>query len=302
MTDPRDLWRPPVTVLVLGDYGRDAALRFCRLLADYERTHVQEMLGPGRPFYDEYRRLRLLLVGDVRYTKAVCLAPFARAGAPLDERVLAGYPGGVPLDDLVAPFAALTYDALRAHGWEGTAHVAIPCNTLSPVAWALAGAFATPRALRRLLAGAGRRVGRADAALINALTTPGRVSFPTVPEAVWAALPKGSTLLPLGTDGMDQLYRRAAQGQQRGGVVVGPSAAQQRRVRAAIRQSVAGRGAAARRTLRAVVNAVRSAHTAPLHVVEACTDLGTGLGIDSNERYAAWLVAAVYGAEVPRVA
>lgn len=44
-------------VVVLGDFGRDAALRFCSTLAQVERERLMGALAPGAKFFDEYRRI-----------------------------------------------------------------------------------------------------------------------------------------------------------------------------------------------------------------------------------------------------
>ena len=67
-------WGEPVHAVVVGDFGREAAIRFCSLLAAVERERVRAELAT--PFFDEYRRLSLHLVCDLTYLKAGQLAPY----------------------------------------------------------------------------------------------------------------------------------------------------------------------------------------------------------------------------------
>ena len=60
-TVPDELYADPVQAVVLGDFGRAAGVNFCPTITELEREHINEVLGPQRTFYDEYRRLTLSL-------------------------------------------------------------------------------------------------------------------------------------------------------------------------------------------------------------------------------------------------
>ena len=121
--------RDPLPAVVLGDFGRDAALNFCALLSRFERELLQQLIAG--PFFDEYRRLTPTLVGDLPFTKAVALEG---AAWPLDSRVLVGFPGGLAQDEVTPRLAVLMLEALRGPVARGAteALVLLPCNTLSP--------------------------------------------------------------------------------------------------------------------------------------------------------------------------
>ena len=108
-----DLNVPPTTAVVLGDFGRDAALRFCARLSALERAHIAARLPGNTSFFDEYRRLSLTLVGDLPYVKERVLRAVRGEGGLLDTRVLVGFPVGPRPEDVAARLAVLALQALR---------------------------------------------------------------------------------------------------------------------------------------------------------------------------------------------
>ena len=89
--------------VVVGDFGRDAGIRFCQLVAREERRTIVGDLG-GHRFYDEHRPISLHLVGDLRFAKAELLS---RWKGPLDDRVLVGFPGGPTLASVIPALGVL---------------------------------------------------------------------------------------------------------------------------------------------------------------------------------------------------
>jgi len=267
--------------VVLGDFGRDAALRFCASLSRLERRHLTRELPSAAPFFDEYRRLTLAIVGDLPFVKAPVLEGFSRRGEALDERVLVGFPGGPDPDEVEQRLAVLAMEAMAGPLQRGVRRVTVllPCNTLAPVSWALQERFASDPILGAALTGVD-------------------VSFPTVPEAVLAdAAARGCrAVLPLGTHGIDQTYRRAA---RRLGVdldVAVPEADEEQTVLEAIGAAIEGGGRRRRASdaMEGLVAAARRRLGEDLVAVEACTDLDYGVGLDSNLTYAQAVVDAAY--------
>ena len=104
--------RPPVLAVVLGDFGRDAGLRFVAALSRLERRRLRRE-HPGDPgFYDEQRRITLAVVGDLPFVKRPWLEDFERGTQPLDDRILVGFPGGVPLEEVTPRLGALALEAM----------------------------------------------------------------------------------------------------------------------------------------------------------------------------------------------
>ena len=85
---PAGLLRLPVVqAVVLGDFGRDAGLQLAAGLSRAERGTIRDLVGPELPFFDEYRRIAIALVGDLPFAKAEPLAGFAARGEALGALV-----------------------------------------------------------------------------------------------------------------------------------------------------------------------------------------------------------------------
>ncbi len=288
---------PPVPVVVLGDFGRDAALRFCRDLADRERERLTASLPGDAPFLDEYRRSTLRLVGDLPFAKEERLRDYWRAGRRLDDRVLVGFPGGPTPEEVAPRLGVLLLEALAGPAARGAtrAVVALPCNTLAPVSWALERAFGDEDSLARMIAAAGAGTDAAFRAVAGMA-----LRFPTVPAAALAEVRRtgGSVALPLGTMDIVDVYRRAARRMGDAPEVSGLDGVGQRAVLTAIQACIGGDGDSMDRAaddLGAVVERAEAALSAPVTPVAACTDLTLGIGIDSNGAYADAVLAEVYG-------
>ncbi|MBU0741213.1 hypothetical protein KJ554_02530 [bacterium] len=291
----------PALALVLGDFGRDAALRFGAVLAAAERAFIQRHLPADAPFFDEHRRLTLTLVGDLPYVKQEWLASYARQSKPLDEAILVGFPGGPSPEQVQARLGVLALEAMRGPVGRGCRRVLVllPCNTLAPVAWGLATSFRSPRSIQRLLAAADWHTRENTQAFIQQLSGVA-LSFPTVPEAViQRAEREGAThLLPMGTEGIAQTYRQALSRQHSALELVGLPPGGQDQVLRAIQAAIAADGEArdeARRALEELTSRSRVAHGPGLLAIEACTDLDYGVGLDSNAIYAEEIVRLAYG-------
>jgi hypothetical protein len=270
-----------VHAVVLGDFGRDAGIRFCAALSRAERRHIVAALGPSSAFFDEYRRTTMTLVGDLPFVKEPFLGD--RGGRALDQRVLVGFPGGPSTADVAPRLGDLALEALAGPLRRGVrrAVVLLPCNTLAPVSWALEQRFEDPRQLAPFS------------------TEPVQLTFPTVPGAVFDRVERQGALalLPLGTMGIARTYRREA-GRRAGDVQVielggGDGEVVLEAIGAALQRGA--RRDAAGRALAELVDRQRQRHGESLVAVEACTDLDYGLALDSNTVYAEEVVGQIYG-------
>jgi hypothetical protein len=281
-------------VVVLGDFGRDAGIRFCAAIATHERDRIASQLPGGAVFFDEYRRLAMTLVGDVRYVKA----PWLEAAREwLDGRILVGFPDGLTIEQVVPRLAGLALAAMAGPAGRGAREItlALPCNTLAPAAWALGEMLGAPESLEATLARAQVTLDEAGAVSLRALGRGLRVDVPTVPEAVLGSLDDSvETLLPLGTTGIAALYREAAARCQSRVRVVDPEPDWQRSALLAISAAVAGERSAGHDALSRIDRAAREVYGESLVVVEACTDLDFGVGLDSNGVFARSIVEMAY--------
>lgn len=292
----------PTLVIVLGDFGRAASLTFAVDLSRFERQAVSRALPAGAAFYDEYRRIRLHVIGELGWLKAPALAPYVTADRPLDERVLVGFPGGLTIDDVVPRMALLLLEALAGPLRRGCDRfvAALPCNTLAPAARRLEALFTDPAALGAALDDAGLSVGPELAAVAGLLAGGASIGFPTVPAAVVeTAVQRGAqAILPLGTPGTPALYERAAVAHGSRVRVVRPAEQQVPQILDAIEACIdgqPGRREAARANLQQIATLARQSHGETLAVVEACTDLDLGVGWSSGACYARRIVEHVYG-------
>ena len=287
--------------VVLGDFGRDAAIRFCASLARAERRHLGTRLPAGAPFFDEYRRMTLALVGDLPFVKQRVLRRFGDGA--LDERVLVGFPGGPTPREVESRLSATAAEAAAGPVGRGVRRVQVllPCNTLAPVSWAMEKRFSQVETLLDAL----RRSGLGDhaAAVARTLVEQVQPTFPSVLDAVLREAERRhcSVLLPLGTVGIAEVYRRAAR--RLGSAVRIAELDDDDRdtvlesIGAAIERGP--RRDAARQGLEQLVSDARARHGDGLLAVEACTDLDYGIGLDSNEVYASEAVRWVYGFTAP---
>jgi hypothetical protein len=286
--------------VVIGDFGRDAAIRFCATLAATERRLIQQGLAGG-DFFDEQRRITLSLSGDLPFVKAPHLARF-RAGAPLDERVLVGFEGGLAPADVTDRIGVLALEALAGPVRRGLrrALVLLPCNTLAPVAWGLEERFDSTAGLTKMAQRADRPLSLEEIALVEQIVGAVELSFPTVPGAVIEAVAAtgDASLVPLGTIGIGETYRQQAARMKNSVLIAALVRGEQRIVLDAIQGCITGGEARAQTqgALEALIDRLRTEHGDDLVVVEACTDLDHGLGLDSNTVYAEAVVRAVYGA------
>jgi len=293
-----------VLAVVLGDFGRDAGLRFASVLSRMERRRLRRDLGDDAAFYDEHRRVTLAVVGDLPFVKAPWLQDYRAARRPLDDRILVGFPGGVPLQDVVPRLGVLALEAMAGPVQRGVEQVLVllPCNTLAPAAWALDDALGAAGALHEMLDTAGL-AGRHDLyELADRVAVGVATACPTVPQAaIRAALQaEGRALLPLGTEGIDAVYERAIEREGGALELVRPTEPWQRDTLAAIRATIAGERGRARALLQGVAAEARAIHGDDLIVVEACTDLDHGVGWDSTQLYAEDVVEEIYSPSLRR--
>ena len=282
--------------VVLGDFGRDAAIRFCASLARAERRHICALLPADAPFFDEYRRMTLALTGDLPFVKQRVLRQFGDGA--LDERVLVGFPDGPTPGEVERRLSVTAAEAAAGPAGRGIRRMQIllPCNTLAPVSWAMTRRFQQVDTLMEALRLGG--LGDHSEALARILVEEVRPAFPTVPDAVVREADRRgcSMLLPLGTVGIADVYRDAVRRAGSTMQVAGLDADARDIVLGAIGAAIerGPRRDAARRGLEHLVRDARSLHGEGLLAVEACTDLDYGVGLDSNEIYANEAVRWVY--------
>lgn len=300
---PGPLADKPVLALIIGDFGRDAAIRFCTDLARAERAAIRTLLPEEVLFYDEYRRFLLTLIGDLQFTKREALANYQSSGRWFDEEVLVGFPKGPSPESVTTRLGVLALEGLDGPLRRGVrrACVFLPCNTLAPVSWALEERFSTEKGILELLADAGLEPWRGCHELIETIVDDNlELSFPTVPDAVIAEARRRDIdrVAPLGTTGIVDVYRESL---RRGGAPCqchAPNTAEQQIVRQAIVTAIDGTEKSRARSLAELNELSRDLEKEGCLVVEACTDLDYGVGLDSVEAYVNAAIRNVYGDDI----
>ncbi len=287
--------------VVVGDFGRDATLRFLQAVSRQERARITERLPAGVPFFDEHRQMTLAVTGDLPFVKAPALDDVDWATTVFDERVLVGFPGGPTALDVAPRLGALALEAMvgPALRSEGPVLLLIPCNTLAPASWWIANQLTLPEAAVAMFraGGGSTRLLPVIEEVASALAP--RVRTITPPEgALREAHRLGATsVTPLGTDHIDEIYREAADRMSHLVAVESPRQEWRAVASEAIVAAIDGDDTQRRRSaerLEGVARQARRAHGEGHLIIEACTDLDYGVGLDSNDAYAREVVRAIY--------
>jgi len=289
---------PLVHEIVIGDFGRAAALDYMRFACVRERALIRSRLKSDElEFFDEYRRLMFTVLGDVGFYKAELIAQTRQTHGHLTREVLIG--GGMTpvTSDIVERIAVTVAHAAasaRARGYERV-QLALPCNALSDVATGLREVLATPQTMDELF---GRsRWPTPDPDLILG----SELSVRTVPESVLTVLSKEAAvtaprLLLLGAEGALEIYGRLSD--DYGVLIVPIDTEQQTLIDDAVITAIGGDEAELRRSrdrLRQELIEPAKEAFGELTVVEACTDFSFGLGVSSVELFAEDLINTCYG-------
>lgn len=122
--------------VIIGDFGREAAVRYAALIVEEERQVLgAELAARGLPFFDEYRRLMFTLVADIAYLKRGMIdRTWAAHGQLTDDVLIAIKSHDVP-SDLKAAITELVQMEVQAGLQRGyqRVRVVLPCNSLSDV-------------------------------------------------------------------------------------------------------------------------------------------------------------------------
>lgn len=293
---------PPILAVILGDFGRAATVRFAAGLSEEERIYLVERLPAGTTFYDEHRRVSVAMHGDLRFVKERYVSAYLEAGEPFDDRILVGFPGGLTTEQVEDRMGIMALEAMSGAVRRGVRDlmVLIPCNTLAPVSWSLAGRFSFEEGIIEMLdeGGCGDRGDLRELAPL--ISRECRIVFPTVPEAVVERAHEAgaSTLVPLGTERIVGIYEEAIERSEFDMTLAAVPKEDHAKVLRAITDAIDASPAAweeSRRALEEIERKMRRDAGEDVAVVSACTDLDYGVGIDSEREYAKYGVQLAYG-------
>src|SRR3989344_8912231 len=81
---------PKIFDIIISDFGREAAVKYVRSMAAHEREIIYARLKTSRhKFYDEYRKIMFVLVGDIAYYKESMIEKY-KDKKYLDSGILIG--------------------------------------------------------------------------------------------------------------------------------------------------------------------------------------------------------------------
>jgi hypothetical protein len=289
----------PILAIVVGDFSREATLRFWTHVSALEYRHIRAKLPPKSAFYDEYRRITYCLLGDLPFIKQNGL--LTRRTGLLDDRILIGFPGGITLNDVLPRVGLLIFHALWGPAQRDIRNVWVmfPCNTLAPLCWELEKIFHSPEDILEMVAAAGCGIGDSERILADRIVERIQPVFPTIPEAViehvWAG--KKSALIPLGTLDIGKTYTEALRRLRYPLRLIAPDPHQQTVVLQSIKTCIcaeAGERETAKFALSQIVDQLIRDHGSGVAVIQACTDLTCDIGLDSNAIFAEFMINSIY--------
>lgn len=294
--DLQGLLRVPSSFeIVIGDFGRAAAVNYLRIALSRARSLICNILSRANlPFFDEYRRMMFCLVADIGFFKAELINKVVAHHGKLNEDVLIGLGAQLSLDvvERVGLCVLQQVEAAVSRGYQRL-NVTLPCNGLAPLAEAVSQLLRSPVEVDRIK----RKYGwHLDGALLPL----NQINVCTVPATVVDQLTKTvqrpkPALLILGTQGVNKLY--AALGAARDLAVYPLSVEQYRIIDRAIVAAIGGKAhelETCRQLLTQHVIKPAMERQPKLVVVEACTDFDFGLGYSSLEILAEAMVLRAY--------
>jgi hypothetical protein len=290
-----------VHVIVVGDFGRDASIRFCQLLSEAERALLRAS-SESEKFYDESRRTTLSLVGHLPFIKDPYLDKFREDSRHLDDSILSGFPGGPSPEFLACRIGYLVFleliQALRLR--ISNVIIALPCNTLAPVSWLLQHGFGSPESLLHLFDDLPFPLENHEHEQIERILASMNLSFPTVPSMVLKnlALQNVNDILLLGTLGIRSVYEKEVLKNSLPVTLIEVEESIQKQFLSQIQASIQGDKESvllAKKSAQDTITHIRTVHGRSFVAVEACTDLFLGVGLNSNMAYAEGVLAEVYG-------
>lgn len=261
--------------IVVGDFGRPGTLRYLEAFSARERELITSRLPDGEEFLDEHRRVQLTVLCQLRFVKRRIFEAYARERRAIDREMMVGTSYGTPVTEIVPTLGGLLRQHVLVAAEQGARliRIVIPCNTLGVIADALrdelgAGAAGTGAVVRvepmQPLIGADLLERGTESVLV--LGTPGSVA---AYREVLADTRPAIEVLDNSAE-LTTAYERCINDAIQGARPDPPAFAAVRE--AAARQTDAGRA-----------------------VLEACTDVSLGVGLDALEIYADRLARAAYG-------
>ena len=289
--------------VILSDFGRAAAVEYVQSVADLEQKVIQRhFLAKDAAFYDEYRRIMFSVIADLGYFKKRQIAAAVPAGK-FDSDILIGFKGNPVPDDVRDKIAVAVIEQvyLALNRGYRNIRIIIPCNTISPLGNYIYGLIKDPEEFKAILA---RHCGINDSSPVFSLLADARFSLNTSPALVIDEVLKAHagkvSMLVLGTPLTVQVYKGylLESGLDDRLTVLPLEPGEQDLVNRVIEAAIGSDTAsseAIKEELRGRVIRPRQQTAGDISVIEACTDIRLGLGINSLDVLVNRAVKDVYG-------
>jgi hypothetical protein len=307
MFSSNDLLRIPVTYdIIVGDFGRDAAIEYLRLLAKNEKKTINSILKHRNlGFFDEYRRMMFTVIADLAFLKKDAIGKSASNDGIIKEDILIGVgtPTIISMEFVNRISLSVIQEVLSAiDRGHDLFRVMIVCNTLSDLAIEIGKMIHSTEEVRRIVETNALSISNFEK-IANV-----EISVHTVPEAVMQHLVDTNKtdevlhILVLGTRGTNSIYAKLA-ADSRGISILPIEDWEYELIDETVVASIGGDqneiGLCCEQ-LRTKLIKHRAKLFKDLVVLEACTDFHLGLGISSLEVFAEAMVVDCYSSSYCR--
>jgi hypothetical protein len=275
--------------IIISDFGRAAAIEYVRAVAELEQMTIQRhFLDKGSAFYDEHRRIMFTVIADLGYFKKRQINSAIPKGK-IDSDILIGFKGQPMPDDIRdrIAIAVLEQVYLTLNRGYKNIRIIIPCNTISPLGHYIFNLVSNPEEFKAMMI---LHCGVSRSSPVFSLLADAVFSLYTPPTLVIDEIRKAHagkvSILVFGTPLTVQIYKshilKLGLGNQL--TVLPLEFDEQDLVNKVIEAAISGDTAASDSIKEEIRNRIilpRQNITEELKVIEACTDIRLGLGINS---------------------
>ena len=289
--------------IILSDFGRAAAIEYIKSVAELEQKVIQRhFLDKGSEFYDEYRRIMFTVIADLGYFKNRQINAAVPKGK-FDSDILIGFNGQSIPDDIrdriTIAVIEQVYIALN-RGYKNI-RIIIPCNTISPLGHHIYDLLSNPEEFKAILP---RYSGISHSSPVFSLLADAKFSLCTPPALLIDEIRKAHvgkvSILVFGTPVTVEIYKSLIMklGLVNQLTVLPLKSGEQDLINRVIEAAIGGDSALSDSIKKEIIDKIilpRQKVAGDLRVIEACTDIRLGLGINSLDVLVTRAVNDVYG-------
>ena len=289
--------------IIISDFGRAAAIEYIRSVAELEQRTIQRhFIDKDSEFYDEYRRIMFAFIADLGYFKNRQINSAIPKGK-FDSDILIGFKGEATPDDIRDRIAVAVVEQvyLAMNRRYKNIRIIIPCNTISPLGHHIYDLVSNPEEFKTILT---RHSGVSHSSPVFSLRADTIFSLYTPPALVIDEIRKAHagkvSILVFGTPATVQIYKSQILklGLENQLAVLPLEFDEQNLVNRVIEAAISGDTASSnsiKEEIRGRIILPRQNVADDLSVVEACTDIRLGLGINSLDVLVTRAVNDAYG-------